>query len=263
MRARNGPGPPAPPAAPRVVLSQSDAVAGPAEKSSAPRKAGPRKMAAPRGVPQPRFPARPRSPSPRAPGADWTPAGLRPPSPPLPPTARSAPPGLLGAQLRAQRAIVERRTARPSFVAPVLLMAAAVPPRSKGAALISAPWGQRQGRGTARSCVRGGSGWIAGNGCAPEAGGHGAAPQGSGRSPELPELRERPWNSLTRGLTLGAAVRSQELGRVNLRAPFCLTPVLTSARTAHRRISSLSLQPTLLFVQPTGLSALWAGGAHC
>jgi len=88
VRARNGPGPPAPPAAPLVVLSQSDAVAGPAEKSSAPRKAGPRKMAAPRGVPQPRFPARPRSPSPRAPGADWTPAGLRPPSPPLPPTAR-------------------------------------------------------------------------------------------------------------------------------------------------------------------------------
>lgn len=83
MRARNGPGPPAPPAAPRVVLSQSDAVAGPAEKSSAPRKAGPRKMAAPRGVPQPRFPARPR---PLV--ADWTPAGLRPPSPPLPPTAR-------------------------------------------------------------------------------------------------------------------------------------------------------------------------------
>lgn len=50
VRARNGPGPPAPPAAPRVVLSQSDAVAGPAEKSSAPRKAGPRKMAAPRGT---------------------------------------------------------------------------------------------------------------------------------------------------------------------------------------------------------------------
>lgn len=49
MRARNGPGPPAPPAAPRVVLSQSDAVAGPAEKSSAPRKAGPRKMAAQNG----------------------------------------------------------------------------------------------------------------------------------------------------------------------------------------------------------------------
>ena len=210
MRARNGPGPPAPPAAPRVVLSQSDAVAGQAEKSSAPRKAGPRKMAAPRGVPQPRFPARPRSPSPRAPGADWTPAGLRPPSPPLPPTARSAPPGLLGAQLRAQRAIAERRTARPSFVAPVLLMAAAVPPRSKGAALISAPWGQRQGRGTARSCVRGGSGWIAGNGCAPEAGGHGAAPQGSGRSPELPELREHLDSTLRHWVwILGSAVWSQ------------------------------------------------------
>lgn len=32
---------------------------------------------------------------------------------------------------------------------------------------------------------RGGSGWISGNSSAPEGGGHGAAPQGSGCSPEL------------------------------------------------------------------------------
>jgi len=57
-------------------------------------------------------------------------------------------------------------------------------------------------KGTARSCVRGGSGWISRNRCAPEGGGHGAAPRGSGCSPELPEL----------SLTPGAAVRSQELG---------------------------------------------------
>ena len=61
--------------------------------------------------------------------------------------------------------------------------------------------------------------------------GHGAAAQGGGHSPELPELREHPWDSVTRGLTLGAAVRSQELGWVIPVGP-CKLDSLSSASSS-------------------------------
>lgn len=44
--------------------------------------------------------------------------------------------------------------------------------------------------GIALSCVRGGSGWVLGNGSALEGSRHGAGSQGSGRSPKLLEFKD-------------------------------------------------------------------------
>lgn len=153
------------------------------------------------------------------------------------------------------------------------LMAAAAPHRSGGAALISAPWGQRQGRGTElcqgrlrldireRLCT--GGRWARSSSSGQRA--QPRAARAEGASVELPDTRPNagcccvepgagPGESQGALLTNISPNISQNLTQ-------CCRCGLTRAEQS-RGISSLTLQPTLPFVRPTVLSAYWAGRAH-